>query len=498
MRLVYSIIFSVLVVALSVATIIAYHSKKSIGKTVALLLFSLIPPVTGNLFIIVASNEVFAKIGCYIYFLGMDLVMLCLSYFTLRYCDIKLKNKLIQIIIITLLLGDFIQLCLNPAFSHAFTMKSFEFEGALYYGFNALAGQSVHRLIDYSVLGFNFVVIIVKAIRSPKFYSEKYWVILIVMIVVTAWETFYIFSSTPIDRSMTGFAAYGLSVFYFSLYYRPLRLLDRMLASIASRMSECLYFFDTSKRCIWANNEGLKLAGMSDTKSLENLKESLFAKFGHFEKEGSEWTTTVSCGEGYDFESYIIEKHVVIDDRDRDVGIVLTIRNNTDEQKILQKETYNATHDSLTGVLNRAGYNTIIERIDFNKCFFVLTDIDNFKTINDTYGHEMGDEVLINMVETFKKYFRGEDCICRLGGDEFAIFLENVSEDMAKKVEERVNKINEELSHPKGDLVPCTISAGGVFGHDVENTYELYKKADHALYRKKFSGKSGFMLYKKD
>ena len=61
------------------------------------------------------------------------------------------------------------------------------------------------------------------------------------MIVGGLWQTFYIFSRTPVDTSMIGFAVFGLLVFFFALYYRPLRLLDRMLANIASELKEALF-----------------------------------------------------------------------------------------------------------------------------------------------------------------------------------------------------------------------------------------------------------------
>ena len=494
MRVFFSVVFSVLVLALTICAIISYKSKKRIGKSVSLLLVSLIPPVIGNLFIIASPVDILSTVGCYIYFLGMNGVMYSLLHFAFRYTNIKKHINTFHLIAIVVLVGDAIQLLLNLYTHHAFGMETIEAYNGVYYRFVPYIGQTIHRAIDYTLLGIVFIMFFVKAIRSPRVYAERYWVIFIVMIVITAWQSFYIFSRTPVDRSMIGFGVFGLLVFYFSLYYRPLRLLDRMLGNIASRMPEALFFFDTSGRCIWANKKGQELLNI-DHHSYENVPDLLDKRFGELNKEQLEWDKTFSQGNDDNFESYVIEKHAVIDDKEKVVGTVITIRNNTAEQKTLNQETYNATHDPLTGIYNRAGYYAALEKMEVNKCMLLLIDLDAFKDINDTHGHEVGDKVLINVVETIKKYFRDEDYFCRIGGDEFAVLLDNVDERTSDVVAERVKKINEELAHPKSNLPSTTISVGGVYGKDVEDSYQLFKKADHALYHTKFNGKCGFTLY---
>ena len=86
MRHAFSMLFVVLIAALTSCAVIAKRSRKPIGSAVALLETSLIPPVFGNLLIIGSSRRAFALAGCYTYYLGMDLVMLALSWFTASYC----------------------------------------------------------------------------------------------------------------------------------------------------------------------------------------------------------------------------------------------------------------------------------------------------------------------------------------------------------------------------------------------------------------------------
>ena len=496
MRVIYSVIFTILVLALIVCSIFSYRSKKKIGPTVGLVLIALIPPVVGNLMIISSPYEMLSTVGCYIYFIGMDFVMVAMTSFTLRYCGVTKHTKRIRIIIYILLALDAIQLVVNIFTKHAFVMEMIEVDNAVYHRFVPLVGQTIHRVVDYGILAGIIINFFIKTIKAPKVYAEKYLVILLTMVVVTIWETIYIISRTPIDRSMVGFGVFGLLVFFFALFYRPMRLLDRMLAAIASKMPEALLFYDTTGRCIWINVQAERFLGIKNSDDLDEVNQLLYEKLGDFFKEGLEWSTSFKQGTGQDVKSYEIEMHSVIDDRERTVGSVLSIRDNSIEQITLEKETYNANHDPLTGVLNRAGYNNILDKVDLSKCFLLLLDLDGFKSKNDIYGHDIGDKVLIKVTKIIQKYFIDEDTLCRLGGDEFALVLENVDKDVVKVVKERVDNINKELLSPDDDLPETSISAGGAFGKDAENGEELFNNADHALYETKFNGKKGFTLFR--
>ena len=491
-----SIVLMLLVVALLVCVFIAHKSHKPIGKTVALLVGALIPPVIGNLFIIASPNRDLSLTGCYIYFIGMDFVIYALLRFTFKYCGIKLNKqyKVIEFALYAILAADAIQLALNPFFRHAFTIELISAYGGEYSSVVALTGQTIHRIVDYAILAGVIVIFIVKTITSPRVYSERYWIILLVMLAITAWESFYIFSRTPVDRSMIGFGVFGLLVFFFSLYYRPLKLLDRMLATIASKMPEALFFYDTTGKCIWVNEQARKLVNLENNE-LDVVNERLTEKFGKYEKEGLEWMTTFMSGTDEEVESYYsIEKHAVTDDRGRVVGSFLSVRDSTVEQQTIQRESFNATHDSLTKIYNRAGYSSLLNTIDLRDVFFLMVDADSFKDINDTYGHEIGDRVLINIVNTVKKHFREEDYMCRIGGDEFIIFIQHADKDTADIVRERIKKINEELTHPTDGLPFISISAGGAYGRYYRDEFDLFEAADQALYQTKRNGKKGFTL----
>ena len=495
MRYFFSITFAVLVVALVACVIFAIRSKKENSNAVAFLLAALIPPVIGNLFIIASDKIMLSTIGFYIYFVGMNVVTYAMFRFTYKYCGFEWRHRnLIFGILIALLTVDTIQIILNIFFKNAFAVEMIQAYGSNYYRIIPAIGQTFHRILDYSIIGVVVALFLYKIIITPRVYSEKYLVIFIVMIAIIAWESFYIFSRTPVDRSMIGFGVFGLLVFFFTLYYRPLRLLDRLLAALASKMPESLFFFDTSKRCIWINSQAATLFGIGQ-RDTSKARVLLAKEFPEVFNSELEWKELYEKGEKDSYKSYEIEKHQVFDDRGHKLGSFLSIRDVTNEKKNLQKEKYNATHDALTGVLNRAGYNAIMETIDLEKCFLVLFDLDGFKHANDTYGHEVGDKVLIEMTKVVKKHFREEDKLCRIGGDEFAIVLENVSDGVVSETKKKIEIINKELESGANNLPPITMSAGGGYGKNAENSEELFNNVDHALYQTKFSGKRGFTLF---
>ena len=165
-------------------------------------------------------------------------------------------------------------------------------------------------------------------------------------------------------------------------------------------------------------------------------------------------------------------------------------------EKVKEKLVYEAEHDKLTSLYNRTGYVSLFRRAKLSTTIYVLLDADGFKKINDEYGHEVGDRVLVRIAETLERYFKDDSAyVFRLGGDEFAILVENARPDEVQVIIEICNKINKELSTPKGKIPPITLSIGVAHGEDDDTTDSLFKKADIALYNVKHSGKSDVDVY---
>ncbi len=243
MRLAIGILFLAIMIAMVVCALVARRSGKRIGFAAAGLLVSLIMPMAGNLIIILSGNRILSLVGCYIYYIGLDISIAALLRFTYVYGRIENPRKWFRYAAIILLTVNIVQLLLNPFFHHAFEITAIEVDGFPYYRTIPLAGQHFHRIVDYLLLAGIVIGYIILLVKAPKLRKERYSVILFVLILVTAWETSYIFSGAPIDRSMIGFGIFGLLIFYFSLYYRPMRLLDRMLGKYGFRAEKPGIYF---------------------------------------------------------------------------------------------------------------------------------------------------------------------------------------------------------------------------------------------------------------
>ncbi|MDO4845685.1 MAG: GGDEF domain-containing protein [Oscillospiraceae bacterium] len=151
--------------------------------------------------------------------------------------------------------------------------------------------------------------------------------------------------------------------------------------------------------------------------------------------------------------------------------------------------TYDATHDSLTTLYNRNGYDFLCKYVDFQSSAMLLIDIDDFKDINDTYGHAVGDTVLRFVADTLKANFRFSDLICRLGGDEFTVIMRKTGPVYKEMIGKKIETINKALQEPETGLPPTSISVGVVFGRDGHSAQSMYELADQALYSVKNNGK---------
>jgi|GEM_PF-382376 len=156
-----------------------------------------------------------------------------------------------------------------------------------------------------------------------------------------------------------------------------------------------------------------------------------------------------------------------------------------------------ASRDGLTGALNRAAFDERLTaeharaRRHANSLSLLFWDLDHFKSINDTWGHQAGDRVLEHVTELLRKDLRESDCLARYGGEELVILLPETPLDGALKVAEKLRRLVADTHfHYQSDRVPVTISCGAAELHPDESAAELVKRADAALYQAKEAGRN--------
>lgn len=152
----------------------------------------------------------------------------------------------------------------------------------------------------------------------------------------------------------------------------------------------------------------------------------------------------------------------------------------------LLNATWNSNHDSMTQLYNKRYYNELLTTLqEENDLGIIYLDIDNLKKMNDTFGHDEGDMVILRAANLIHRYEEpGYEC-CRVGGDEFVMFLRTSSEENVRVLVDRLrNDEDNILSKTEGDFL-CRLAVGGAFRASGETLENTIKRAEEEMYQNK-------------
>jgi diguanylate cyclase (GGDEF)-like protein/PAS domain S-box-containing protein len=185
------------------------------------------------------------------------------------------------------------------------------------------------------------------------------------------------------------------------------------------------------------------------------------------------------------------------------IGAASLVQDITDRKTAEDELRRLATYDTLTNLPNRSLFDELLKHaIDSSdrtrqKHAVLFLDLDNFKNINDSLGHTIGDNLLKNVANRLADCMRKEDCVARFGGDEFVVLLNNISEH--KNIAEIADKIINVLSSPfeldEKEIVVTSSIGIVIYPEDGITSQDLLRKADTALYQAKNSGRSNYQFF---
>lgn len=376
--------------------------------------------------------------------------------------------------------------------------------------------------------------------KVPLYRNEKHWATLEIRFVPKEGFNVFGYRLTPFTILMVFSAVISFIGFLMYMkkslrYLDPSSVMPHRVKYALDTLIEGVLLLDTKERIVLANSIFLEKLGYS-AKELIGTKPSLLNWVDHKTNNPAStlpWVHTLSEGEkqsGIPLDihtrsqgmlTFIVNSAPVPDDNGKNRGAVVTF----DDVTELEKQSYQlsrmvemmktsreeiknknkeleilATQDSLTGCLNRRAFFQKAEQyfaqaaLNGEILACIMADIDKFKTINDTYGHATGDQVIQFVAGILNSKVRGADIVSRYGGEEFCILLKNCDADNASAVAEKMRKkIAEHDTHSDSQTLDIPISASfGVCDTHSEprGINELLSKADRALYKAKEEGRN--------
>ncbi|MCS7307846.1 MAG: sensor domain-containing diguanylate cyclase [Aquificaceae bacterium] len=344
------------------------------------------------------------------------------------------------------------------------------------------------------------------AVGLVKLYEPEKDVVLAVLLTFSRSESLELASQRfNLARGLAFWGAimFSILVFMYARKVEEATLAYQKLRTISATMGSGLFMVDRDEKIRFVNEAGASILGYTREELMGKSINEILCRYGKDVESCSVYRAIIH-GENFSGDETLMTKggrvvdvHVDLRHMTQDgiyEGAVIVISDIT-ERKKMEMELYRlATTDSLTGLYNRSyameELRKAKERSDrYGEEFsVVLIDADNFKKINDTYGHDVGDKVLIAIVNTIKNNIRAVDIPVRWGGEELLVIMPHTQLKDAVSAAERIRSQVETLR--VGDVENVTVSAGVATHRRGESINKIIKRADEALYTAKRTGKN--------
>lgn len=309
------------------------------------------------------------------------------------------------------------------------------------------------------------------------------------------------------DGNLSGLCGISTDITEHKLIEARLAEQHKLLEIILANVDAHIYMKDSQHRFLYANQKVSDLLGVPAEQIINRRDDELIAAanacklwrlddrvFETGELQAGEETLTDSEGHQHYYWSVKVP-FMLANGTPTLIGISSDI---TELHQLKEQLHQQSVRDSLTSLYNRRFFFEMCDKnLSMNMrhhltSVLMVLDVDQFKSINDRYGHPLGDRALIHLGEVMQSVLRSEDVLARIGGDEFAILLPNTTLSAASSLAERLRQhvMQSPLPLPDGDERIITISAGLVENREGEQMESLYARADQMLYQAKQAGRN--------
>ena len=368
-----------------------------------------------------------AEFSYALYFAGIDWLLITFVFYARQYTKIWLDNYSAPLITTAIAVFDNISLFANYKWHHAFSLVEQRLnEEEWFYAFVINDYYIVHLVFCYILVAIIVVVLLKKTIVTSGFHRTRYLAILIMFVGIIILNVLYLFFDFPVDVSICFYSVAAVYVGYYSLLYNPKTFVEYMLTTITERMECALISFDENDCCIYSNQFANRLFCPTGEKK---VFEDRFRKWRDGRETNSisnaSWNDIFNInGDEYRFD---IHFNKIYDKKGYYCGCYLSFYDVTGDFIAYEEEKYRSTHDSLTGALNREAFfedvRRILDEYPYVEYVMVCCNIKGFKLINDMFGVEEADRLLIRCADTIREKIQNGATFARIEADRFAVLM---------------------------------------------------------------------------
>ena len=381
----------------------------------------------------------------------------------------------------------------------------------------------IHTIYSYFLVFLGMSMLMVMSIRSFWIYKAQFitlFVAVLIPLLGSINDSKVFFSGIPYPIVPLCFSIMGLLLAWNLYRNKMLNIIPVARDMLIESMSDCLFVMDLNDYLIDINSSAIKLFNLQKDELIGKTAEQIIMQWpqtlnrfrGLYETQGE--ISIVQNGEQMFFDmkvspvknkyGKVIGKMVILRDITQRVLAQLEVQETLKRVNELKEELYkHSIRDPLTSMYNRRYLEEIFPRELANAdrahtpISFVMMDIDHFKLINDTYGHTVGDQVLLSLSTFFREHIRVGDLIFRYGGEEFLALLINSDTAAARQIAERwQTELAEQKIKISGKKINITLSMGIAEYHwNAGSGQEIINEADVALYQAKAMGRNCISVY---
>lgn len=449
MRIVYGLAVLLEAILIAYCAIGSFKKNDRLGKSVCIyetlalfcaIVFFVFTFVPGHTVTVLAKGLTMAL---------FDWMLIALMFYTQNYTGAIKTFKGVQAASMIFAVLDTYMLIENTWTNKIFDIESIKAENIKVVFNNDSLWYKLHFIFTYAFVILIIFTYLYMIIKSSRMYREAYGAIAVVIFIGFSFDIATIGSDSIYDLTMIIYGAIAIIIYYLTYRYVPNELIENMLSLVVRDMNNGIICYDRKGRCIYYNDLMEAIYRHGGNMSVYESKYSQWIeKLGDDRRDSMTFQTTdiEINGEKHYFE---IAYKRIYDESNRVICDYFVYNDRTQMYESWEQEKYKASHDSLTGLLNRDQFyedvHDMVNKYHDTTFYLICSNIKDFKFINEIFGMEKGNQVLIKQAKLMASNPSERTICARLMNDRFALCMPREEFD-EKRVADSINELQREFS----------------------------------------------------